>query len=465
MNEVFSAARDATISSYNKYRHFYDRKASALPLKKHQYCLLLNPKLTTVNDPMGKSLTKWLPLYRVETVLTNSNYIVRKVGTNNTQCVHRIRLRPIKPQYEIEDLPVINANNFTPDPITNTFSEPSLFDNFLPDLLTDRTFTSSPNPQEQPAVLFCYAPRRPVPPPLAPVPRPPISPPLHQELQFFHTEENIQDILCAPTLAPPPLAPPATYTVATVPSVTAPTYSTFMTTATPIITSHLDPRVYPSSVSFNSSSSFSGFSDSFNEHAQPILDPPHPPKPSLIPGPSSQTLSHIPHRSLPSPSYHRHSFSRIPRPITPTSRGRSTPPLAPQAMPMPPSYNSHTSTPIHSSQTSTVISSAHDTSDAFSTTPPPLQPASMGPSTSTPSDSSHTPPMPDLYDPYGHIVSSSDTLRDRIRRFNRLEYLREQEASRLKAEAAALRNPLASRDPRLRPKPKKTGFFSAKPWK
>ena len=34
MNEVFSAARDATITAYNKYRHFYDRKASAAPLKK-----------------------------------------------------------------------------------------------------------------------------------------------------------------------------------------------------------------------------------------------------------------------------------------------------------------------------------------------------------------------------------------------------------------------------------------------
>ena len=57
MNEVFSQARDATITAYNKYRHFYDRKASALPLKNHDFCLLLNPKLSNVNDHMGKSLT------------------------------------------------------------------------------------------------------------------------------------------------------------------------------------------------------------------------------------------------------------------------------------------------------------------------------------------------------------------------------------------------------------------------
>ena len=98
MNEVFSLARDATITAYNKYRHFYDQKASAAPLKKHSFCLLLNPNLSNTNHHMGKSLTKWLFLYRVESVLTNSNYIVRKVGTNYTQCVHRIRLRPITPQ-------------------------------------------------------------------------------------------------------------------------------------------------------------------------------------------------------------------------------------------------------------------------------------------------------------------------------------------------------------------------------
>ena len=80
------------------------------------------------NDHKGKSLTKWLPLYRVETVLIKSNYIVRRKGTNHTQCVHRIRLRSIQPQYSVKDLPTINPNNFTLDPITKFFSEHSLFD-------------------------------------------------------------------------------------------------------------------------------------------------------------------------------------------------------------------------------------------------------------------------------------------------------------------------------------------------
>ena len=71
MNEVFSAARDATITAYSKYRHFFDRKANAAALTKHRSCLLLNPKLSNVNDHIGKSLAKWLPLYRVEQTTHN----------------------------------------------------------------------------------------------------------------------------------------------------------------------------------------------------------------------------------------------------------------------------------------------------------------------------------------------------------------------------------------------------------
>ena len=109
---------------------------------------------------MGKSLAKWLPLYRVEQVLTNSNYIVRKVGTNYTQCVHRIRLRPVNPQYQIEYLAQIHQKNFVPDPSTRHTSEPFLFDSTLPDLLTDKSFTPTDEITDAPSVLFYYTPRR-----------------------------------------------------------------------------------------------------------------------------------------------------------------------------------------------------------------------------------------------------------------------------------------------------------------
>ena len=82
----------------------------------------------------------WLPLYRIEKILTNSNYIIRKVGTNYTQFVHRIRLRPVTPQGRIDDLTVINFENFQRDPSLGHYhGEPTLFDENIPSLLEPPT--------------------------------------------------------------------------------------------------------------------------------------------------------------------------------------------------------------------------------------------------------------------------------------------------------------------------------------
>ena len=115
MNEVFSAMLDEIIIAYSKYKHFYDRKANTSPLTKHRDCLHQNPKLSNINNHLGKSLAKWLPLYRVEQVLLKSNYTVRNIGTNNTQCVHRISFIPVNPRYQVEDLTQIRQNNYVPD--------------------------------------------------------------------------------------------------------------------------------------------------------------------------------------------------------------------------------------------------------------------------------------------------------------------------------------------------------------
>ena len=41
--------------------------------------------------------------YPVENVLPNNNYIVRKLNTNKTQLLHRIRLRKYNPEKPPED--------------------------------------------------------------------------------------------------------------------------------------------------------------------------------------------------------------------------------------------------------------------------------------------------------------------------------------------------------------------------
>ena len=75
-------------------------------------------------------------MYRIEQVLANSNYIIRKVGTNYTQSVHRIRLRLVVPQYQVDDLTHIDLVKFQRDPLLGRFrGEPAMYDGNIPTLL------------------------------------------------------------------------------------------------------------------------------------------------------------------------------------------------------------------------------------------------------------------------------------------------------------------------------------------
>ena len=113
------------------------KNAAAKPLMQPQYCLLLNPCLFAQSDFAAKSNTIWLSLYRVEKILTKSHYLIRKVGTPYTQCVHRIRLRPITPNYQVEGIQ-LTVDDFRPDPSLGKYrSEHEMFDDALEDLLRE----------------------------------------------------------------------------------------------------------------------------------------------------------------------------------------------------------------------------------------------------------------------------------------------------------------------------------------
>ena len=135
----FAENKIRLLEAHQRYRSYYDRKASAKPLQIHSHCLLLNPKLTSQNQFQSKSVQMWLPLYRVEIMLTYSKYIIRKVGTNFTQCVHRIRLKPIMPPPDTEDISPVKPEHFERDPSRKDDKlEPELFDEYLVDLLNDK---------------------------------------------------------------------------------------------------------------------------------------------------------------------------------------------------------------------------------------------------------------------------------------------------------------------------------------
>ena len=141
---LFSQTKENLVNSFNKYREYYDRKAKTAPLKLYDYGMLLNPKLSTEYEKISNLECKWTGLFRNEKVLTRSNYLIRKLNTNNTQIVDRVRLKPIKPQYKIQDLRYIDEKLFTADPmIPEKLREPILFDHTLEEL----TFSYDKNRQ------------------------------------------------------------------------------------------------------------------------------------------------------------------------------------------------------------------------------------------------------------------------------------------------------------------------------
>ena len=84
-------------------------------------------------------------MYRVEQ-FTVSIYIIRIVRTNYTQCVLRIRLHSIVPQYQVDDLPQNNPDKFQRDPMLGRFvAEPAISDESIPMLLLP--------PSEEPCIV------------------------------------------------------------------------------------------------------------------------------------------------------------------------------------------------------------------------------------------------------------------------------------------------------------------------
>ena len=87
-----------------KYKDYYDRKAKAAPLKeKKDYCFVLQPKADSQASKIPFREYRWIGPFVVQTVLSNDNYIVRRLNTNKTQILHRNRLKKFVPNAPLED--------------------------------------------------------------------------------------------------------------------------------------------------------------------------------------------------------------------------------------------------------------------------------------------------------------------------------------------------------------------------
>ena len=91
------------MQSYIKYKEYYDRKAKAAPLKENEFCFVLQPKADHQGSKIPFRDYRWVGPFVVQKVLPNENYIVRRINTNKTQILHRIRLKKFVPNQPLED--------------------------------------------------------------------------------------------------------------------------------------------------------------------------------------------------------------------------------------------------------------------------------------------------------------------------------------------------------------------------
>ena len=101
---LLDSTKKNIMQSSLKYKEYYDRKAKAAPLNEHDYCFILQP----IADDQGSKIPfreyRWTGPYIVERILPNENYIVRKLNSNKTQILHRIRLRKYEPHTVLQDI-------------------------------------------------------------------------------------------------------------------------------------------------------------------------------------------------------------------------------------------------------------------------------------------------------------------------------------------------------------------------
>ena len=112
---IFQDVRRNAVQAYMKYKAYYDKKANASKLKQFDCVYILQPKADHQGSKIPFTDFWWIEPYIIEKVLPNNTYVVRKIGTNKTQILHRLRLRQFTSRQPIPDTPV-TPREWQPDP-------------------------------------------------------------------------------------------------------------------------------------------------------------------------------------------------------------------------------------------------------------------------------------------------------------------------------------------------------------
>ena len=92
------------MQSYLRYKEYHDRKAKQTPLRQGDYCFILKPLADHQGSKIPFREFQWIGHYIIKKSLPKLNYTVRKINSNKTQSLHRIRLRKYNPTTELRDI-------------------------------------------------------------------------------------------------------------------------------------------------------------------------------------------------------------------------------------------------------------------------------------------------------------------------------------------------------------------------
>ena len=121
---IYQDVRKNTMQAYIKYKAYYDKKADASKLKEADYVYILQPKADHQGSKIPFTEFRWMGPYIVEKVLPNNNYLLRKIGTDKTQVLHRMRMRQFTPRQPPAYLNELLRTN-KPEQQDNTFWFPT----------------------------------------------------------------------------------------------------------------------------------------------------------------------------------------------------------------------------------------------------------------------------------------------------------------------------------------------------
>ena len=112
---IHQDVRNNIMQAYIKYKAYYDKKANASKLKEADYVYILQPKADHQGSKIPFTEFRWIGPFIIENVFPDNNYLVRKIGTNKTQVLHRMTMRQFTPRQPPADI-AVKPQEYISDP-------------------------------------------------------------------------------------------------------------------------------------------------------------------------------------------------------------------------------------------------------------------------------------------------------------------------------------------------------------